>query len=149
MASTQQIKDDLKDALRQRDRVRCSVLRLVLSAINNAEIAQQKTLDDTGVLGVLEKEVKQRRESIEAYAKGHREDLVAQEQAEMAILLEYLPKQMTREEIMAAARKAISEMGAAGPKDKGKVMSQLVPQLKGKAQGQEISAVVSELLGSG
>ena len=148
MSLAQKIRTDLEQALRKSDKLRCSVLRLALSGIRNAEIAQQKTLDDSGILIVIDKEAKMRRESIEAFEKGNRPDLVAKETAELAILLEYLPEQLTREEIVAAARKVISELGAASPKDKGKVMSQLMPQLRGKAQGQEVSEVVTELLGT-
>jgi uncharacterized protein YqeY len=146
MSLIQKIRTDLEQALRKNDKLRCSVLRLVLSSIRNAEIAQQKTLDDDGILIVVDKEAKMRRESIEAFEKGNRPDLVAKETAELAILLEYLPEQLTRQEIVEAARKVISELGAASPKDKGKVMSQLMPQLRGKAQGQEVSEVVTELL---
>ena len=146
MSLIQKIRTDLEQALRKNDKLRCSVLRLALSGIRNAEIAQQKTLDDSGILIVVDKEAKMRRESIEAFEKGNRPDLVAKETAELAILLEYLPKQLTRQEIVEAARKIISELGAASPKDKGKVMSQLMPQLRGKAQGQEVSEVVTELL---
>lgn len=148
MTSAQKIRGDLNEAIRQKDKVRCSVLRLALASMKNAEIAQQKTLDEDGILGVIDKEAKQRHESIEAFERGNRQDLVAQEKAELAILLEYLPEQMSHEEIVDAARKVVSEIGATGPKDKGKVMSQLMPQLKGKAQGQEVNAVVSELLSS-
>jgi len=146
MSLIQKIRTDLEQALRKNDKLRCSVLRLALSSIRNAEIAQQKTLDDSGILIVIDKEAKMRRESIEAFEKGNRPDLVAKETAELAILLEYLPEQLTRQEIVEAARKVISELGAASPKDKGKVMSQLMPQLRGKAQGQEVSEVVTELL---
>ena len=146
MSLVQKIRTDLEQALRKKDKLRCSVLRLALSSIRNAEIAQQKTLDDDGILIVVDKEAKMRRESIEAFEKGNRPDLVAKETAELAILLEYLPEQLTRQEIVEAARKVISELGAASPKDKGKVMSQLMPQLRGKAQGQEVSEVVTELL---
>jgi uncharacterized protein YqeY len=146
MALAEKIRTDLEQALRKNDKLRCSVLRLALSSIRNAEIAQQKTLDDDGILIVIDKEAKMRRESIEAFEKGNRPDLVDKEKAELAILLEYLPEQMTRDQIVAAARKVINELGAAGPKDKGKVMSQLMPQLRGKAQGQEVSDVVAELL---
>jgi uncharacterized protein YqeY len=146
MSLIQKIRIDLEQALRKNDKLRCSVLRLALSSIRNAEIAQQKTLDDDGILIVIDKEAKMRRESIEAFEKGNRPDLVAKETAELAILLEYLPEQLTRQEIVEAARKVISELGAASPKDKGKVMSQLMPQLRGKAQGQEVSEVVTELL---
>jgi uncharacterized protein YqeY len=148
MTLVKKIRTDLEQSLRRRDTRRCSVLRMVLASMRNAEIAQQKDLDDSGILVVIDKEAKMRRESIEAFEKGNRPDLVANEKAELAILLEYLPKQMSREEIIAAARKVISELGATTPKDKGKVMSQLMPQLRGRAQGQEVSDVVSELLSS-
>ena len=148
MSLAQKIRTDLEQALRNKDTMRCSVFRMVLSSIRNAEIAQQKTLDDDGILVVIDKEAKMRRESIEAFEKGNRPDLVAKEKAELAILLEYLPEQMTREEIIATARKAINELGATSLKDKGKVMSQLMPQLRGRAQGQEVSEVVTELLSS-
>jgi uncharacterized protein YqeY len=146
MALAQKIRNDLEQSIRKDDKRRCLVLRSVLASIRNAEIAQQKDLDDSGILVVLDKEAKMRRESIEAFEKGNRPDLVANEKAELAILLEYLPEQMSREEIAAAARKVISELGATSQKDKGKVMSQLMPQLRGRAQGQEVSDVVSELL---
>ena len=146
MELAEKIRADLEQSLRKKDQLRTSVLRLLLSSMHNAEIAQQKKLDEAGVLTVIDKEAKMRRESIEAFEKGNRPDLVAKEKAELAILLEYLPEQMTRDQIMEAARKVINELGASGPKDRGKVMSQLMPQLKGKAQGQEVSDVVNQLL---
>jgi uncharacterized protein YqeY len=146
MALAEKIRTDLEQSLRKNDKLRVSVLRLVLSSLHNAEIAQQKKLDDAGVLTVIDKEAKMRRESIEAFEKGNRQDLVDKEKTELAILLEYLPEQMTRDQIVEAARKVISELGASSPKDRGKVMSQLMPQLRGKAQGQEVSEVVNELL---
>jgi len=144
----QKLSDDLKQAMRGGDKVRRSVIRLVMAAIRNAEIARQATLDDTDILGIIAKEVRQRRESIEAFRQGNRHDLVAQEEAEMAILNKYLPRQITREEIIVAARQVIEEVGAQGPGDKGKVMPQLIAQLKGRADGREINAVVTELLTS-
>jgi len=145
----QKLSDDLKQAMRDGDKVRRSVIRLVIAAIRNAEIARQTALDDdTDILGIIAKEVRQRRESIEAFKQGERQDLVAQEEAELIILNEYLPRQMTREEIVVAARQVIEEIGAQGPGDKGKVMPQLIAQLKGRADGREINAVVTELLTS-
>ena len=144
----QKLTDDLRQALRGRDKVRCSVIRLVMAAIKNAEIARQATLNDTDILGVIAKDVRQHQESIDAFRQGNRQDLVAQEEAEMAVLKEYLPQQMTREEIIAAARQVIAEVGARGPGDKGKVMPKLIAQLKGRADGREINAVVTELLSS-
>jgi uncharacterized protein YqeY len=144
----QRLADDLKQAIRARDNVRRSVIRLVMAAIKNTEIARRTTLDDSDILGVIAKEVKQRHESIEAFRQGKRDDLVAQEEAELAILQEYLPPPMSREEIIAEARRVIEEVGAQQPGDKGKVMPRLIAQLKGRADGREINAVVTELLGS-
>jgi len=140
------IQDALKGALKQQRGVEVSTLRLLLSEIKYAEIAQQKPADDSRVLDVIAREVKRRRESIEAFKKGNRGDLVAQEEAELAVLMSYLPKQMSREEVVAVARQAMDVVGAKGPSDKGKVMAQLMPQLKGKADGREVSEIVSELL---
>jgi hypothetical protein len=142
----QKLLDDLKQAMKGGDKVRRSVIRLVMAAIINAEIAKQTDLDDTGILGIIAKEVRQRRESIEAFKLGERQDLVAQEEVELTILNEYLPRQMTREEITVAARQVIEGIGAQGPGDKRKVMPQLIAQLKGSADGREINAVVTELL---
>jgi len=149
MGLAEQIKGDLEQSIRKQDKLRCSTLRMLLSSIHNVEIDQHhKALDDAGILGVVAKEAKKRRESIEAFEKGNRPDLVAQEKAELDILSNYLPKQMDRDEIIAIAKKIISDTGAKGPGDKGKVMGQLMPQTKGKADGKEVSDIVSELLSS-
>ena len=144
----QKLTDDLRQAMRDGDTVKRSTIRLVMAAISNAEIARRGTLEDADILGVITKEVRQHHESIDAFKQGNRPDLVAQEEAELAVLQGYLPRQMTREEVVAAARRVIEEVGALGPGDKGKVMPKLVAQLKGKADGREINAVVSELLTS-
>jgi len=144
----QKLADDLKQAMRSGDTVKRSAIRLVMAAIGNAEIARRGALEDSDILGILAKEARMRQESIEAFKQGDRPDLVAQEEAELAVLQEYLPQQMTREEIVAAARGVITEVGAQGLGDKGKVMPELVAQLKGRADGREINAVVSELLAS-
>jgi len=146
-ALKQKLSDDLKQAIRGRDKLRSSVIRLIMAAIKNAEIAKQASLDEADILGIITKEARQRKESIEAFRQGDRQDLVAQEEAELAILKDYLPRQISRDEIIAYARKVIDQVGAQGPRDKGKVMTQLIPQLKGKADGREINAVVTELLG--
>jgi uncharacterized protein YqeY len=144
----QRLSDDLKQSLRSRNKPRVSALRLLLNAIHLAEIARLAELSEGDMLGIVAKEVKQRQESIEAFKKGNRQDLVAQEEAEMAALIEYLPQQMSREEIITEARRIIQEVGAQGPHDKGKVMPKLIAELKGRADGREINAVVTELLGS-
>jgi len=147
MPLLEKIHTDLKAAMRAREELRLLVLRGLLSSINYAEIAKQKKLDDGGIIEVIGKEIKQRKESIEAYDKGNRKDLSDKEKAEMAILQEYMPAQMSREEIAAIIEKVIAEVGAKGPGDKGKVMQKLMPQVKGKADGNEVNSIVIDLLG--
>ena len=137
---------DLKDAIRGRDERRKTAIRLVMAAAKNAEVAGGSPLDDAGVLKVISKEVRRHRESIEGFQKGGRQDLVDAEEAELAVLLSYLPPAMSREEIVKAAREVIAQAGARGPADKGKVMPILISQLAGRAEGREINEVVTELL---
>jgi uncharacterized protein YqeY len=150
MSLKERLNNDLKDALRRGEEQRKATLRMALAALHNAEIEAGGDLDESAVLGVLAKEAKQRRESIEEFRKGHRDDLVAREEAQLAVIEQYLPQQMTRDEIAVAARAVIAQVGARGPGDKGKVMPVLVNELRGRADGREINAVVTELLaGSG
>ena len=146
MALKDSIQEALKESLKRQHRTEVATLRLLLSEIKNAEIAQRKPADDEKVLDVIASEAKRRRESIEAFKLGNRGDLVAQQEAELAVLMRYLPEQMSRAEIIAAARQVVDAVGANGPGDKGRVMSQLMPQLKGKADGREVSEVVAALL---
>ena len=139
---------NLKQAMRGGDTVKRNTIRMLMSAMNNAEIARQARLEDSDIIGVITKEVRQHHESIEAFKQGNRPDLVAKEEAELAVLQGYLPQQMDREEVIEAARKVIAEVGAEGPRDKGKVMPKLMAQLKGRADGREINEIVSQLLGS-
>ena len=142
----QKINDDLKQAMRGGDKVKVSVIRLAMAAIKNAEIARGSGLSDGDILGILAKEARQRQESIQAFRQGNRQELVAHEEAELAVLQEYLPQPVSREEIVAEAQRVIKEVGAQGPRDKGKVMPKLIAQLKGRADGREINAIVTELL---
>lgn len=142
----QRLADDIKQAMKDGDAVKRSILRLLMSSINNAEIAKRASLEDADILGIIAKEVRQHQESIESFQQGNRPDLVAKEEAEMAILQGYLPQQMTREEIVEAARQIMAAVGAQGLGDKGKVMQQLIPKLKGMAYGKEINNIVTELL---
>ena len=132
--------------MRQRDNVRRDTLRLVLSSLHNAEIDARKELDDDGVLGVLTKEAKQRRESIEEFRKGGREEKAADEEAELEVISGYLPEALSRDDVLAAAREVIEETGASGMKDIGKVMSPLMERLRGRADGREANEIVRELL---
>ena len=159
----QKLNDDLKQSLRDRNEIKTSTLRLLISNIKYAELRKQDaeftknpnltdidikkiTLSDPDILGTIAREIKQREESIEAFKKGNRQDLVEKESAEMAVLKSYLPQQMTRDEIVAEARQLIAEVGARGPSDKGKVMGKLIAKLKGKADGREINEAVTDLL---
>lgn len=137
---------DQTDAMRSKDALRLSVVRMVRAAITNAEIEQGRALDDTGVLDVIARDVKRHRDAIAEIAKGKRLDLLQKEEAELAILLSYLPKQMSTEEIEAHARAVIAQVGAHSPSDMGKVMGALMPQLKGKADSRMISQIVQSLL---
>jgi uncharacterized protein YqeY len=145
MSLKERLNTDLHEAMRQRAELRRDTLRMVLAALHNAEIAAGHEIDDDGALGVLAKEAKQRRESIEEFRKGNRPDLVDKEEAELAVISEYLPQQATREEIMEAARRVVQETGASGPKDLGKVMPVLMQQFRGRAEGRDVSEVVREL----
>ena len=155
------LKDDLaselKNAMRAGDTIRRDVLRLLLTAISNAEIARvnikdasavRSGLPDAEVLDVIQKQAKQRRDSIDEYGKAKRQDLVDRETAELKILESYLPQQLGRDEIASEVRAIIAETGATGPGDKAKVMPAAIARLKGRAEGRAINEVVSELLGS-
>ena len=144
----QKLTDELKQAMRSGDKVRRLVIRSVMAAIKNAEIARQATLEDSDILGIVAKEVRQHKESIEAFKSGNRQDLVTKEEAELAVLNEYLPQQMTRDEIIAEAHRVIEEVGAQELSDRGKVMPKLITQLKGRADGREINTIVTKLLSS-
>jgi uncharacterized protein len=138
--------NDQQEAMRRRDKLRVSTIRMVRAAITNAEIEQGHELDDAGVLEVIARDVNRHRDTIAEVAKGNRPQLLQSEKDELAILLSYLPQQMSSAEIEAHARTVIAQVGAAGPKDMGKVMGVLMPLLKGKAESRAISAVVQSLL---
>lgn len=146
MGLKEQIRSDMADAMRSGDTERRDTLRMLAAAIKQVEVDDQTTLDDAGVLAVLSKQAKQRRESIAEYEKAGRDDLVEAEQNELTIIESYLPQMMSREEIAALAAPIVVELGAAGPKDMGKVMGRLMPQLKGKADGRDVNEVVRALL---
>ena len=146
MTLKEKLLKDQNDAMRQRDAVRLSVVRMVRSAINYAEIEQGHELDDAGVQAVIVRDVKEHRDAITEISKGNRPDLVQKNEAELAILLTYLPQQMSAQDIEVQARSAIAQVGAKGPSDMGKVMGVLMPQLRGKADPRTISQVVQKLL---
>ena len=142
----ERLDEDIRNAMRARDRERLETLRFLKSQIQLTEKNNLKELDESGVTDVVAKQVKDRRESIEMFGQGGRADLVAKEEASLAILLEYMPEQLGEDEIEAIARQAIADTGAAGPGDRGKVMGRIMPQVRGKADGSQVNAIVSRLL---
>lgn len=146
MSLQERIQQDLQAAMRQRDKMRSNVLRMVKAAIHNAEIDLQHALDDAGVLVVLDKAAKQRRESIDAYRQGGRLDLVAAEEAELQLIEAYLPRQLGEAEVRAAVDQAVAELGAQGPADMGRVMKVLMDRLRGQADGKLVNTLVREAL---
>ena len=141
-----QLTTDLKTALRKQDEVRKSAIRMALSALKYARVAKNADLTDEEMSAVLQKEVKQRQEAIVEFKRGGRDDLVAQESAEIEILQPYLPKMLSREEIAGIARAVIVEVGALSPKQMGQVMRVLMSRVHGQADGRLVNEVVKELL---
>lgn len=148
MSLKEKLTADMKEAMKAREegRQRLGVIRMVRGAIRQQEIDGQKELDDDAVLAVISKEVKQRRDSIEEFKKGGREDLVAQNEAEIAVLMAYLPQQMAEGEIRKLVQDAIAATGASSPKEMGKVMKELMPKVKGRADGKLVNQIIRELL---
>lgn len=146
MSLQEKLQEDLKAAMKSKDSRRLSVIRLAKAAIKNTEIAKKKELGDDEVLEVLNREVKQRRDAIPEFQKGNRPDLVENLEAEIAILMEYLPQQMSEEEIRQAVKEVVAAVGAKDARDMGKVMGALMPKVRGKADGRLVNQVVKELL---
>lgn len=144
----QRINQDYMEAMRAGDALRKETLRFLRSAIKSAQIDKRAPLTEEEIWEIIQRQVKQRRESIEQFRRGNREDLAVKEEAELAIIESYLPAQLSRQEIAALARQVIAEVGAAGPRDMGKVMGKLMPQVKGRADGRLVNEVVRELLGT-
>lgn len=140
------LENDLKDAMRSGDDTRKRTIRMVLAAIKQTEIDKQVTLDETGVIGILQKEVKTRRESLEEAQKAGRADLAASTEAEIQVLNGYLPQAMDSAELSALAEAVIAEVGATSPADMGKVMKALLPRVAGRAANDQVSQVVRGLL---
>lgn len=152
MSLLDRLNHDLTEAMRAKDEVRKLALRSAKTAILNAEVEKrgkegsQATLTDEEVLGVLSRQAKQRRESIAEFTKGGRMDLVAQEEAELAVLEAYLPRQLSQDEIIAVVRQVIAEVGATDPKQVGLVMRSAMERLRGQADGKLVNQIARELL---
>ncbi len=146
MALKEQLEQDLKTAMRDKDALKLSVVRMLKSAVKYREIELMKPLDDAGVLAVIGSELKRRRDSVEQYRAGNRQDLVDKEEAEIKILQGWLPQQLTEDELRAKVDEVIKATGAQGPKDMGKVMKALQPEVQGKAEGKVVSEMVKARL---
>jgi len=143
-----QITEDMKSAMKAGDKDRLKTVRLIMAAIKQVEVDQRIEIDDAGVLSVLEKMVKQRRDSVEQFEKGGRDDLAAIEKAEIEVLETYLPEQLSADEITALVDEIIAATGAEGMRDMGKVMGQIKARAAGRADMGAVSATVKERLGA-
>ncbi|KKQ90875.1 MAG: hypothetical protein UT15_C0003G0050 [Berkelbacteria bacterium GW2011_GWA1_39_10] len=141
-----QIEQDLIEAMKGKNEEAVSTLRMLKSAIKNSEIQKGQDSDESDILSIIQGQIKSRRDSIELYKKGNRLELAAKEEKEIEILVKYLPEQMNNEEIRVIVKKAITEIGATGIQDMGKVMGKVMPELKGKADGGKISQITKEEL---
>ena len=141
-----QIQNDMKEALKAGEKLRLSTIRMLISAIKNESIEKRAELSEEEVITVVQREVKMRRNAIEEYKKGNRDDLVQQALDEVAILEVYLPKQLSDEELVAIIKHTIAEVNITSPKEMGKLMAKLMPLIKGKADGTRVQSIVKQLL---
>ncbi len=147
MGLREQLREDLKAAMRAQDATRRGTIRMLEAAIKNAEIEKRgQALEDPDILAILQRQLKQRRDSIEQFERGSRKDLADIERAEIEVIQAYLPEQLSEDDIEAAAKRIIDLTGATGPGDRGKVMGPLMQELRGKADGSAVNSVVSRLL---
>jgi hypothetical protein len=146
MSIKTQLNESMKDAMKSGDEVRKRTVRMALAAVKQAEVDKRIELDDTAVMGLLQKEIKNRRESLEEAKKVNRLDLIEANEAEIHVLQAFLPKAMPAEELRALVQAAITETGAASPADMGKVMKTVMPRVAGRAPNDMVSATVRELL---
>ncbi|MGI9134502.1 MAG: GatB/YqeY domain-containing protein [Rhodoferax sp.] len=146
MSLKDQITEDMKTAMRAKDSARLGTIRLLLSACKQREVDERIVLDDAAIVAIIDKLIKQRKDSIEAFAKAERTDLVAAESAELKVLETYLPQRMTADEVLAAVQAMVAELGATVPGDMGKVMAVVKTRLAGKAEMSAVSAAVKAAL---
>ena len=146
MSLLNRLTEELKEALRAGNHTKLSVIRLLKSSIKNREIEKMAPLTDEEVIDIIMTALKQRRESIEQFQKGGREDLVQKEKSELEVLQTFLPQQRSEEELVGEVQAVIREVGASSPKDMGKVMKILMVRLKGRAEGAKVSSLVKELM---
>ncbi|MZQ81899.1 GatB/YqeY domain-containing protein [Paenibacillus sp. 5J-6] len=147
MSLSDRLNEDMKQAMKSQDKFKLSVIRMVRSTIKNSEIDLKRSLDDNEVLDVLTREIKQRKDSLQEFTKAGRDDLAESLKAELVILAEYMPQQLSEEEVKAIVQQTIEQIGASSKADMGKVMTALMPQVKGRADGKLLNQLVQQLLG--
>lgn len=147
MALRERLSEEMKEAMKARDDLRLSVIRMIRSAVKNRDIELKRELNDQEIVEVISTLVKQRRESIRLFSEAGRQDLVEKEEKELALLLGFLPQQLSREEVAELVARIIAECGAQGGKDMGRVMKALMPHVAGRADGKLVSDLVRERLG--
>lgn len=146
MSLKEQLAADMKEAMKAHDKDRLAVIRMVRGAVRQQEIDGKTELDDNGVIAVISKEVKMRRDSIDEFKKGNRQDLVDKTQAEIDVLMPYLPAQLSEDEVRELVKAAVEQTGATAAKDMGKVMGVLMPKVKGRADGKMVNTIVKSFL---
>lgn len=146
MSLKERLMADLKEAMKEKKRLRKSVITMVRASVKQYEVDHRVELADEDILDIIVKQVKQKRDAIEEFAKGDREDLVEEAKAEIDVLMDYLPQQLTEEEITQIVSKVIDEVGANSVKDMGKVMAALMPKVKGRADGKVVNKIVKQFL---
>ncbi len=146
MTLNDRMNEDMKAAMKAKDKFTLSVLRMLRSEIKNEEIAKKEKLNDEAVVQVLSRELKKRKDAAEEYRKFHREDTAAELDKEAQIILSYLPEQLSEEEITEIVKKAVEKTGAQSKKDMGKVMGEIMPELKGRADGRLVNQIVQSFL---
>ena len=149
MSLREQLEDDIRQAMRDRAKVRLDALRFLKSVVQQLEKTQGKNLDDPAMVEVVARQVNDRRESIRMFQQGNRADLVEKESAELTVLEEYLPPQLDQDELAQLVRETIAEVGATSAGDRGRVMGRLMPQVRGRADGTVVNELVTRLLESG
>ncbi|OEF96229.1 GatB/YqeY domain-containing protein [Desulfuribacillus alkaliarsenatis] len=146
MSLRNRLSDDMKLAMKSKDKFRLSVIRMVRSSIQNTEIDKKAELNDDEILEVLTREVKQRKDSLQEFKNANRDDLVTKLEQEIAVLMDYMPEQLTEAEIETLVQEAVAETGASSKKDMGKVMQRLMDKVKGKADGKVVNQIVQKFL---
>ncbi|MBY9079435.1 GatB/YqeY domain-containing protein [Paenibacillus sp. HN-1] len=146
MNLSERLNEDMKQAMKSKDKFKLSTIRMVRSTIKNLEIDLKRTLDDNEVLDILSREIKQRKDALQEFEKAGRDELAASNKAEIEIIQEYLPEQLSEEEIKVIVQQTIQETGASSKTDMGKVMSALMPKVKGRADGKLVNQAVQQFL---